>query len=213
MKDPFKTKTQLNREPAALRDCVECPEGAISGIAQANSGGAIDNDDRSFFDAANVAIAIHDIRTFQFIDINRKFTEMFGYELEEMQEGGLELLAPKETPYTQEDVFQWLRQAANGLAQLFEAKARKKTGESIWMEVSLKRGRLRGQDCLLALIRDVTDRKRAEEDLRESERKFRTLFESSHEALLMIDEDGIFDCNQKALETVRFFFQGRSARP
>lgn len=169
-----------------------------------NGGWEIDSDDRSFFDAANVAIAIHDIRTFEFIDINRKFTEMFGYDLKEMQERGIELLAPDESPYTQEDVFQGLRQAANGLAQLFETKARKKTGKSIWMEVSLKRGRIRGQDCLLALIRDVTDRKRAEEDLRESERKYRTLFESSHDALLMIDENGIFDCNQKALELYGF---------
>jgi PAS domain S-box-containing protein len=41
---------------------------------------------------------------------------------------------------------------------------------------------------------------RIEEDLRESERKFRTLFESSYDPVLMLDENGIFDCNQKTLE-------------
>ena len=39
-----------------------------------------------------------------------------------------------------------------------------------------------------------------EEDLKESERKFRTLFESSYDPVLMIDENGIFDFNQKTLE-------------
>jgi len=157
-------------------------------------------DDRSFFEAVNDAIAVHDLHSFQFIDINQKFTEMFGYGLEEMKKSGVGVLTRSNARYGEKDLMQWFRQAADGQSQIYEAEAFKKSGEPIWMEVSLKRGSIRGQDCLLALIRDITDRKRAEKDLRESELKFRTLFTSSYDAVLMIDENGIFDCNQKTLE-------------
>jgi len=157
-------------------------------------------DDRSFFEAVNDAIAVHDIRSFQFIAINQRFTEMFGYTLEEMQKGGVGILAAGDRSFREEEVLQRLRGAVTGQSQIYEAEVCRKTGKRVWMEVSLKRGKIWGQDCLLALIRDVTDRKRAEVELRESEQKFRTLFESSHDALLMIDENGIFDCNRKALE-------------
>ncbi len=159
-----------------------------------------DTENHSFFDMANDAIAIHDIQSFEFLDINPKFTEMFGYTLEEMRNGGIRLLGGRNPFYKESEVLQWLQQAADGQSQIFEAESWKKTGEKVWVEVSLAKGTIRGQDCLLAFIRDVTSRKKTEEDLRESELKFRTLFESSHDALLMIDESGIFDCNQKALE-------------
>ena len=47
---------------------------------------------------------------------------------------------------------------------------------------------------------DVTERKRAEEVLRESESKFRTLFESANDSYLMMDQDIFIDCNPKTLE-------------
>ncbi|MFA6411899.1 MAG: PAS domain S-box protein [Syntrophales bacterium] len=48
--------------------------------------------------------------------------------------------------------------------------------------------------------RDVSDRKRAEEALRESEAKFRTLFESANDAIFLMDQDVFVDCNSKTLE-------------
>jgi PAS domain S-box-containing protein len=207
LKDQSKTRMPLSRKPAVPRDRLEYPEGESPGQPPVYRGSAPDSENRSFFEVANDAIVIHDLQSFQFIDVNPKFTEMFGYTLEEMRNGGIHLLGGRNPFYKENEVLQWLQRAASGHSQIFEAESWKKTGEKVWMEVSLKRGRISGQDCLLALIRDVTDRKRAEEDLRESEQKFRTLFESSHDALLMIDENGIFDCNQKALE-----MYGRSSK-
>ena len=62
--------------------------------------------------------------------------------------------------------------------------------------------------------RDITDRVRAETELhtrydelarsgrqlRESEEKFRGIFEHSHDALILFTENGCIDCNQRALE-------------
>ena len=51
------------------------------------------------------------------------------------------------------------------------------------------------------VVRNITDRKLAEKTLRESEQKHRTLFESSRDALLILDPDvGYIDCNSAAVE-------------
>ncbi|TAN76898.1 MAG: PAS domain S-box protein, partial [Gallionella sp.] len=46
---------------------------------------------------------------------------------------------------------------------------------------------------------DITERKRMEENLRGSEMKFRALYESSSDAIMLLDEKGFFDCNEAAL--------------
>jgi len=54
---------------------------------------------------------------------------------------------------------------------------------------------------IVAVARDITDRKKAEEALKESEEKFRLLFESADEGILYINPDGeILNINPKALE-------------
>ena len=46
---------------------------------------------------------------------------------------------------------------------------------------------------------EITKRKRAEEDLKNSEEKFRSLFATSRDAILLINRNGCFDCNAAAL--------------
>ena len=47
---------------------------------------------------------------------------------------------------------------------------------------------------------NISERKRADEALLESERKFRSLFERSSDAMLLLDGDKFIDCNQATLE-------------
>ena len=47
---------------------------------------------------------------------------------------------------------------------------------------------------------DITDRKQGEEKLLESERRYRTLFESAGDAIFLLHGDRIIDCNSKTLE-------------
>jgi two-component system, cell cycle sensor histidine kinase and response regulator CckA len=53
----------------------------------------------------------------------------------------------------------------------------------------------------IASFIDITERRKIEDDCRESEFKYRTLFESAGDAILLVDEDiVVVDCNQRALE-------------
>ena len=80
----------------------------------------------------------------------------------------------------------------------FELENIRKDGTKHWTSVKL--GILKsGEEItgILVVSRDLTERKRMEEDLRESEERYRMLFESSPEAVTLIGLDGtILDCNQ-----------------
>ncbi|MBI5696545.1 MAG: PAS domain S-box protein [Nitrospirae bacterium] len=52
----------------------------------------------------------------------------------------------------------------------------------------------------IEMVKDVTAKKLAEDALKESEERFRTLFESAGDAIFMMDRNTFLDCNQKAVE-------------
>ena len=121
---------------------------------------------REIFNTANDTIWIHDIDTYDFIDVNNKVTEMFGYSVAEALNLGVEALSSGDPPFTQDEAVARMQKAAAGKPQIFEWHTRHKDGHLFWTEVSLKRGTIAGKDCLLAIERDITERKRAEETLR-----------------------------------------------
>ena len=49
------------------------------------------------------------------------------------------------------------------------------------------------------LTEDITNRKKVEEKLQESEEKFRTIYESATDAIMLLDKNGVFDCNAATL--------------
>jgi PAS domain S-box-containing protein len=55
---------------------------------------------------------------------------------------------------------------------------------------------------VLGVARDITQRERAEIALRDSETKYRALFESAGDGVYLLDMDGLIDCNDKG---ARFF--------
>ena len=52
----------------------------------------------------------------------------------------------------------------------------------------------------IAIKRDITKRKQAEKALSESEIKFRSLYDSSSDAVMLLDEKGFLDCNPATLD-------------
>ncbi|HWQ20807.1 MAG TPA: PAS domain S-box protein [Methanotrichaceae archaeon] len=60
---------------------------------------------------------------------------------------------------------------------------------------------------ILAVTHDITERKKMEEALKESEAKFRLLFERSADAMFLVDLGKFIDCNRAALEMMKCHFK------
>jgi len=123
---------------------------------------------RAIFNTVNDAILVQDVETGDIVDVNWKLFEMYGVSpggAEQLYHDHVEPLSTGEPPYTAEKASEWFKKAAKGEAQLFEWKAKDKRGKQFWVEVNLKRALISGQHRLLAVVRDITDRKEAEEKL------------------------------------------------
>ena len=83
----------------------------------------------------------------------------------------------------------------------FEWQHRRMSGTEFPAEVLLSAMEVQGRKILQAVVRDITDRRKAEDTLRESEERFRTMIEQSPIAMHVFSSDGIIcDTNQAAVE-------------
>jgi PAS domain S-box-containing protein len=134
---------------------------------------------QSIFNAVNDAIFVHGLETGEFVDVNEKGCELLGYSCNELIGLDLGSISSGEPPHSQEDAIQWLKKAAEGEPQLFEWMAKDKSGRMLWVEVNLKGAVIGGKDCLLAVVRDIDERKRMEKRLRESEAYLKGILQAS----------------------------------
>jgi diguanylate cyclase (GGDEF)-like protein/PAS domain S-box-containing protein len=79
-----------------------------------------------------------------------------------------------------------------GFCENLEAVFQCKDGSRTIGIVSAKIIKLQGQPYLLSVTRDITERKKTEATLRESEEKYRFLIENSHDIIYMLTSDGQF---------------------
>lgn len=148
---------------------------------------------RMLVEQASDGIFIAD-RQGKFTEVNSRGCQLLGYAKEEL----LELAIPNVHP---------LEEAARFGANMSGLLA----GETIRDELQFKRkdgscfpgelsGRLLPDGRFQGIVRDVTERKRAEIALRESEQRYRQLFDASPDAIFMASDTGqILDANQTAI--------------
>jgi len=154
---------------------------------------------REVFDKANDAIFVHDPETGEILDVNRRMCEMHGYTREEAL--GLCVEDISAEGYTQEMANERIRQAEEEGARIFEWKNVTKGGEPFWVEVSLRRSEIDGEDRVLAVVLDISERKERERRLRESEEKFRAIVEQNLAGVYVV-KDGVFDYVNPAFAAV-----------
>ena len=95
---------------------------------------------------------------------------MFGFSREELEATSFQATITGIPPYTLEHAQAHMKKAVAEGPQVFEWLARRKDGGNIWVEVSLRLTEIGGEDRILALVRDIDDRKRMEEQLLQSEK-------------------------------------------
>ena len=154
---------------------------------------------RGLFQEATQAILVASIDTEEFLYANPALCRMLGYAEEELLRLGVKDIHP---PQDLERVRASFIAAARARDEtdLTEAiPCLRKDGTEIYADIHGGPVTLDGRDCLLGFFTDVTSRRRAEEALRRSETKFRTLYDSTSDAVILFNEKGFFDCNPAAL--------------
>jgi len=137
------------------------------------------------FNSVNDILFVHDIETGDAVDFNQRASEMFGFGLGEIDLLNAHFRREADPPHSYKDQMRWLRKAADGPPQVFEWLATDRNGRRFWVEVSLRRATIGARDRLLAVLRDIGDRRQAEEALRRSEEQYRLLFEQSVDGIIV----------------------------
>jgi PAS domain S-box-containing protein len=121
--------------------------------------------------------------------VNPKFTELTGYTLEEIKGENPRIL---KSGYQPEELYKKMWKVISaGNEWRGEFCNKKKNGEIYWEYASISPVRNSSGDIThyLKVSEDITDRKKAEKALQESEEKFRMLFTSEKDAIALIDMD------------------------
>jgi two-component system NtrC family sensor kinase len=120
---------------------------------------------RAIFDAVEDAIFVLDVEKAGIVDMNEKAAAAFGYSRGEMRAIDLASVSSGEPSYTRQDARSLIARAIAGEQLHVEWHVRHKDGSLHWHEVFIKRVLIGGEPRMLALTRDVTQKKRAAEEL------------------------------------------------
>jgi len=108
------------------------------------------------------------------LEANAAAVAAYGYSREELLSLTIQdLRAPGTIAQTADQMAEAQHQGA-----LFETRHRRKDGSTFSVEVSSRGATIGGTQTLVSVVRDITERKRAEDALRESERLYRAIGES-----------------------------------
>lgn len=162
---------------------------------------AMDQFLRSVFNEINDAVLIYDVETLDLVEYNRKVCDLFGCIDNSILESTLTDYFTTEEPYTADRLREYANNAVLNGHQFIEWKAKNKHGHHFWVELNLKHMIFEGQRFLVVIMRNISLLKQANEDLKNSEERFRELAESLPEVVFEIDiHANLTFCNKAAFD-------------
>ncbi|MGD0817181.1 MAG: PAS domain S-box protein [Methanomassiliicoccales archaeon] len=148
---------------------------------------------RTFLAVPDV-VMISEIDTGMILEVNDAAPRVFGYSREELIGKSALDLGIWFHPGDRADLITLLKE--RGLVQDYQEHWRRKSGEVFSAEISADIITLERKDVLICVIHDITERVKADEALRGSEARLRTLVQTVPDMIWLKDMDGVYlSCN------------------
>src|SRR5581483_10965610 len=156
---------------------------------------------RAVVDTAVDAIVVIDSRG-TIRSVNRAAEKIFGYRPNELVGRNVNMLMPE--PYAAAHDSYLANYRRTGIKKIIgigrEVSGRRKDGSVFPMDLSVGETRDGDETIFVGIIRDITERKAAENALRESELRWRSIVETVPDAIIVIDAQGTVQTFSPAAE-------------
>ncbi|WP_265948597.1 EAL domain-containing protein [Dechloromonas sp. A34] len=164
---------------------------------------------RTLFEQANDAILIMQGATV--LDCNRRAEILYGQSREQLiGASAMAAASPQADGRTSAEVLgRVISRAQAGDPVVFEWRNRRPDGSLLDVEVSLSRIDYGGEECLQAIVRDITERKQKDDRIKELLAEQRLIFDNVHVGILLLQQRKILKCNQRLADM--FGFAGPAA--
>ena len=145
---------------------------------------------RQIFNSTSEAIIIHDAKNGKVLDVNDRMLDMYNCKRKDIINHSIRDISANTGTYIFKNAIRKFNQAVEEGTQVFEWLAKKQTGEHFWVEVSLQPTKIGRENRVLAVIRDITERKNIVKALRESEERFRLLIVNIPVVTHIVSQEG-----------------------
>jgi len=157
---------------------------------------------RTLMDGASDAIVLADIQG-KILEVNSKAEKLLGYSREEFAAMHFTQLQPPEGLPEIATLFEQITNQE--IAQVFGVNFVTKHGDVIPVDISASVIEFDSKPIVQGIFRDIRDRQKIERALRESEERFRRMFDSNVVGMLFADFQGhIIDTNNRFLEMIGY---------
>jgi PAS domain S-box-containing protein len=150
---------------------------------------------KAIFDNAADGILLADMENKKFYSGNRMICQMLGYSQKEIKNLGVMDIHPKkDIPYVLE---QFEKQASGEITLAYDIPVKRKDRSVFYADINSFSITLAGKTYMVGIFRDTTERRQAEEVLKQSEKKYRVLIENLPQKIFLKDRNSVYvSCNE-----------------
>ncbi len=156
---------------------------------------------RTALESTNDGITITDIRTGTYLYANQRLMNTLGRPDETIVGQPMDLYTHPEDVGLGRKLYEIRKKNKIG-SSYFESRGVKSDGSIVMLAVTATEVIYQGKPAVISFITDISERKRAEEALRESEELYRTAVEKTNDGITIIQDGKYVYANQNLLKTI-----------